>query len=328
MLDVRLGTPQHHQHLTIYPLLALNEHDLSYLLLIDAINTSLVEITEKDGGTVPTLIARNSASDAVLVLDGEQLIGARQNRMTNRSILLPAHSAIEIPVYCMEQGRWQHRTSSMSTKPHFSPSKVRKYARTVEADYSERGEMASPQMLSEAQGGVWNEIREVSAMIGAQSASGALDHVYDVAQDSIDTWLAHFPAVPHQVGLLAFVGNQPLGLDVIGGVNVYSRLHQRFLYGYVMDALTTDVIATSRPPVTGEEYLDRVRTAARSATDSVGCGTYNVLSGRVVGGELNDEEQLVHLSAFPRDERAERHGLPGNVRFDAPLPPPSRRRRS
>ena len=327
MLDVRLGIPQHHRHLTVYPLLSPNERDLPYILLTDAINTSLVEITEKDGGTVPTLIARNSANDAVLILDGEQLIGAKQNRMTNRTILLPARSETEIPVYCMEQGRWQHHTPSMSTKPHFSPSKVRRYARTVEADHSERGEMASPQMLSQAQGGVWNEIREVACKIGAQSPSGALDHAYDVAQDSIDTWLTHFPAVPQQVGLLAMIGNQPLGVDVIGGANLYSRLHQRFLYGYVMDALTTDVNATSLPPVTGEEYLDRVRTADRSATDSVGGGRYHVLSGRVVGGELNDEQQLVHLSAFPRDERSPRNQLPGDIRT-SPFAPPSRRRRT
>jgi hypothetical protein len=39
---------------------------------------------------VPELIATNRGDADVLVLDGEQLIGARQNRMTNRSILLPA----------------------------------------------------------------------------------------------------------------------------------------------------------------------------------------------------------------------------------------------
>jgi hypothetical protein len=322
MLDVRLGIPQQHRHLTVYPLLSPTERDLSYLLLIDAINTSLVEITEKGGGTVPTLIARNAADTAVLVLDGEQLIGARQNRMTNRSILLPARSETEIPVYCMEQGRWQHRTSTMSTKPHLSPSKVRKYARTVEADQSERGVMPSAQMLSMAQGDVWNEIRQVSENMGAHSSTGALDHTYDVAQSSIDTWLPHFPRVPQQVGLLAFVGRQPLGMDVIGASNLYEKLHQRFLYGYVMDALTSNPHATSAPPVTGEAHLDRVRMAARARAETIGAGKYAVLNGGVVGGELVDGEQLVHLSAFPRSEPEPRRSS------GMPVSPPSRRRRT
>jgi hypothetical protein len=36
----------------------------------------------------------------VLVLDGEQLIGSRQNRTTNRSILLPAHATTEMASAC------------------------------------------------------------------------------------------------------------------------------------------------------------------------------------------------------------------------------------
>lgn len=327
MLDVRIGSPQQHEQLTIYPLLSATERELPYLLLIEAINASLVEITEKGGGTVPALIARNQAADAVLILDGEQLIGARQNRMTNRSILLPAHSETEIPVYCMEQGRWQHRSHAMSTNDYVSPTKVRKYARKVEADQAERGLAASPSMLSTAQGGVWNEIARVSEKLGSDSSTGALDAAYDLSVSRIDKWLPHFPRVPGQVGLLAFVHNQPLGLDVIGGRALYARLHHRLLYGYVVDAMTSERSATSPAPVTAEAYLERVRTARKTESPSAGAGRYTVLSGTVVGGELTNDERLVHLSAFPRDEQ-ERHGAPPHhFSSETPLAPPSRRKR-
>lgn len=326
MLDVRLGSPQQHQQLTIYPLLTPNERELSCLLLIEAINTSLVEITEKGTGTVPTLIARNNADTDVLIVDGEQLIGARQNRMTNRSILLPARSETEIPVYCMEQGRWHHQSRAMSTKDYMSPSKVRRHARKTEALHTERGIVASAQMLSSAQGDVWSEIREVSGKLGAHSPTGALNEAYDQNVVSIDEWLRHFSAVPEQVGLLAFAHDQPLGLDVIGGRALYARLHQRLLYGYVVDALTSEQHATSTAPVTAEQYLQLVRTARKTESPTVGAGIYAVLSGTVVGGELSKAETLVHLSAFPRDEREER-AYPQQRVSESPVAPPSRRKR-
>ena len=121
-----------------------------------------------------TLIARNMSDQAVLVLDGEQLIGARQNRMTNRSILLPARSETEIPVFCMEHGRWGYTgDSSMKSNAPVSPSKVRRHARTLEARESERGHAPSEKALASAQGEVWNVIANLSTSYGVHSPTGA-----------------------------------------------------------------------------------------------------------------------------------------------------------
>jgi hypothetical protein len=328
MLDVRLGSPQQHQHLTIYPLLTPTEQELSCLLLIEAINASLVEITEKGSGQVPTLIAQNKGDDAVLILDGEQLIGARQNRMTNRSILLPPRSETEIPVFCMEQGRWRHASHAMSPKEYVSPTKVRKHARKVEAEHSMRGANASLEMLSTAQGDVWREIAKVSEQMGSYSDTGALDHTYDDNVRRIEDWLPSFPGVPDQVGLLAFVANRPIGLDLIGGGALYGRVHQRFLYGYVVDAMTTEVSATSSSEVTAEEYLHRVRTALKTEAPTTGSGKYAVLSGNVVGGELSADVQVIHLSAFPNDDRGNRELVERPVLGESPLARPSIRKRT
>ena len=109
MLDITVGAPQAHRNLTLFPLLATRAPELPYALLADALASGSVHIGEVGQGTVPALTARNDGDVDVLVLDGEQLIGSRQNRMTNRSLLLPAGSTIELPVSCMEHGRWHFR---------------------------------------------------------------------------------------------------------------------------------------------------------------------------------------------------------------------------
>ena len=82
MLEATLGQAQHHEDLTIFPILADKERELPYGLLVEALSVGILSIREKDGGTVPTLIAINNGIQPILILDGEQLIGAKQNRMT------------------------------------------------------------------------------------------------------------------------------------------------------------------------------------------------------------------------------------------------------
>lgn len=52
------------------------------------------------------LAFRNRGLDPAFLLDGEELVGAKQNRILNLSILVPGQTSLEIPVSCVEQSRW------------------------------------------------------------------------------------------------------------------------------------------------------------------------------------------------------------------------------
>jgi hypothetical protein len=340
MLDVTVGEAQRHHNLTIFPLLAPGAPDLPYDLLADAVAAGVLTIGEVGHGSVPVLAAKNAGERGVLVLDGEQLIGARQNRMTNRSILLPAHSQTEIPVYCMEQGRWHFDGDVMESAPQHSPAKVRRRARDTEVRASAGGDAAPLAALREAQGEVWSDVMSMLEVMGGTSSTGALDAAYAANAARLDDWLAAFPLEDGQVGLLAFVGDAALGTDLIGAARLYERLHERLLRGYIMDALerwlpgggerTASAAAGASAGSTGpaadraQQFLDAVRGATRTPAATVGAGTYNVLSGAVVGGELLDDGRVAHLSAFPPLRPAS--GGSRDTREGSPVAPPSRRR--
>jgi hypothetical protein len=349
MLDVSLGSTRQHRSLTVFALLAPGAPDLPYDLLVDAIAGGALRIGEVGQGTVPTLVAKNDGDRIVLVLDGEQLIGARQNRMTNRSILLPPHSATEIPVFCMEQGRWHFESDAMAPAPQHSPAKVRRRARETEVRHAAAPGGAAMSSLREAQGDVWMDVADTLHTLDAHSSTHSLDAAFAAAHD-MDVWLAALPCDDDQVGLVAFVGAEPLGMDVIGAPRLYRRLHERLLRGYVMDAMeherraaravgAADAAAgagggvgsgAGATPAPGRDaaqrYLDAVREARRTESPSVGLGRYHVLSGDMVGGELVDAERVAHVSAFPVRHHASGGGEPP---IDAsPLAPPSRRRRN
>jgi hypothetical protein len=325
MLNVTLAPPQRHRSLTLFPLLAPDAPALPYTLMSDALQRGTLRVTEVGSGTVPELLAINGGESAVLVLDGEQLVGARQNRTTNRSLLLPARSETRIPVSCMEQGRWHFDSEHFRPAPHNSPAMVRRQAREVEAGHVRVGAEMPPAALSAAQGRVWDAIAEHSAKLGARPETGALNDLYATRAGDLDGWAGEYRASPDQVGILAFLGGRALGMDVIGCRGLYARLHDRLVRGYVMDALASATRGRTVSRDSAQAYLDRVSAARRVEAPTVGEGRYAVLAGKVIGGELTDPDRLVHLSAFPLDPRVRR--VPGDIPPVDPIAPPSRRRR-
>jgi hypothetical protein len=330
MLDIQLGPEQHADDLVVFPLLSPETVELPYDLLSDALAAGTVRVGEVGQGTVPTLLVENLGERTVLVLDGEQLIGAKQNRTTNRSMLLGAKQDTEIPVSCMEQGRWRFHDRRFRSSPDHSPSKVRRRAREVEMEAVRARRAPAPEALAGAQGAVWGEIGELSAKLGVRSDTGALDEAYEARRLDLDAWANDFPTVEGQVGLLALTPQGALGLDVIGSQVLYARVHHRLLNGYLMDGLDRDALGHGRrnhappyrfadprttradddgqwPEVLARRFMRRVTGSTRTAAPTVGLGRYSVLTKTVIGGELVDDGRLAHLSAFPRqDTRPER----------------------
>jgi hypothetical protein len=301
LLDITIGDPRRHENLTVFPFFASESGPL-YALLAEALAAGDVTIQEVGTGVVPTLIARNTGELDVLILDGEQLIGARQNRITNRSIILKAGSETEIPVSCMEQGRWRFVSERFTPrhKPMHASSQVRRHAREVEAAYAASPHLADQRILANAQMAVWNEIGVSSHKLGVHSETGAMSAMYDDRERDLSTWASKFPAADGQVGLLAFLGRRVLGMDAVGNPVLYARLHERLLGGYTMDAFVDRGESVGEAPTdVAEAFVSRVGEAKRGQAPTVGRGTYWLLSDAVVGGELEDQENLAHLSAFP-----------------------------
>lgn len=306
MLPVTIAPPQNGAGLTLFPLVATEPGDAAYDLLPDALDAGTLVITEVDeGGIVPELMASNHGARDVLLLDGMQLIGAKQNRTVGRTILLGAGTKTRIPVSCMEQGRWRYAAPAMKSGLYHSPARVRRQTRTVEsaeaASPDAAAEPRSPsELLSMAQGPVWDAIRESGVNHSAHSETGALNDIYDAAGPRLEDLLASFPALEGQVGFVAFLGGAPVGADVLDDPAAYARVHDRLVRAHIFEALEAGMDSDGATPELAWSFLEGVTTGERRPLPTVGRGTYRSLAGAVVGGELElDDGRVVHLSAFP-----------------------------
>ena len=109
--QLKVGRKQSYKNLALYPLLSTYNLGLEYLMLDEALSENLIEIVEKDSdGSVPELRVMNKSPKMILILDGEELVGAKQNRIVNTTILVQGNATIVIPVSCVEHGRWSYDT--------------------------------------------------------------------------------------------------------------------------------------------------------------------------------------------------------------------------
>jgi hypothetical protein len=106
--SILAGKPPTHGARTVIPMLAPMQAEPEWLTLAEAGDS--VRITEVgEEGSVPALKVANLGDLPLLLLDGEQLVGAKQNRILNMTVLVAAQTEVTIPVSCVEQGRWGYR---------------------------------------------------------------------------------------------------------------------------------------------------------------------------------------------------------------------------
>ena len=124
--SIELGEITTYKNMTTVGLNGLNFPEIEYLTLNEGINKGNVTITEIDElGSVPSLNIINNGDLPVLFIDGEELKGAKQNRVLNTTILIPEYFKGEIPVSCTEEGRWSYDSPNFTDAETIAPSRIR-----------------------------------------------------------------------------------------------------------------------------------------------------------------------------------------------------------
>jgi hypothetical protein len=180
--EIQVADPIHHESLTIFPLLAGAGGNAEYLLADEAIAAGSVTVEEVgEAGSVPSLIVNNQSDRLVLFLEGEELRGAKQNRVLNTSVLVAAASKTAIPVSCVEQGRWRFVSPHFASGGSHSSSKLRHILKKSVSRSAEEGRGHGSD-----QAGVWKEVSRQMASLGSQSPTGAMADTYAAHQARLD----------------------------------------------------------------------------------------------------------------------------------------------
>lgn len=231
--SLQLGDVQQFKNLAMAPVVSDYDDGLGYITLGEALGVGSIEIREvSEGGSVPELRVVNRAGKMVLILDGEELVGAKQNRIVNTTILVTAGVEIVIPVSCVEQGRWNYKSDVFSSKQRvMSPSIRQVKARDVHASLRSTGQYRSDQSA------IWEEVEGLVSRRGAVSESMDMDLVFDKEAPAIKEYLEGLGLVDRQVGAVFLVNSKVVGMDAFGNSATFSRVFKNLLESYALDAV-------------------------------------------------------------------------------------------
>ncbi|HZD44093.1 MAG TPA: DUF6569 family protein [Methanomicrobiales archaeon] len=303
-VTVEFGDPQYYGTMGVVPLIVDGPPGPAYITLNEAIRKSLLTVSEvSEGGSVPQLKLVSTADVPILLLDGEELMGAKQNRVLNTTILVPPRAAMAIPVTCTEHGRWSYTSRTFADSDVLMASQIRrKKAQAVSDSLRNQRSYASDQAQ------VWNEIHMMSAKMKVASPTGAMKDAFEVQKPRIEEYLSAFPVVPHQRGLMVSIGGKIVGLELLSQEDAYASLHGKLVKSYAMEAIAED--GKTGEPITPEKamaFLKEADTCTEERFQSVGMGWDCRFRGpSMVGSALLVDEAPIHM-AFFRQEDGPRH---------------------
>jgi len=249
----------------------------------------------------------NKADVSVLLLDGEELAGAKQNRVLNTSILVKKKSELIIPVSCTEQGSWSYRTDEFFNSENILSHKIRgKKAAFVSNSLKERGSYDSDQ------GAIWDEIQEMSISAGVYSATGAMKDVYEEKKDVLEEYIKAFKCLPHQKGMFVLVGGEVAGWDILSRESAFKVIFPKLVKSYTMDAALErkgKKGSSKKPLEEAKKFLQEIKDCQEKKYPSVGQGwDYRFEGEDKIGSALVYRKKVIHLAFFKmsKEERIER----------------------
>lgn len=298
-----IGAVQSYRNLSLFPLVSGYRDSINYLTLEEALSRNLATMTEvSENGSVAQLRFTNLSQTSVLIIDGEELVGAKQNRVVNTSILIAAITKTDIPVSCVEQGRWSYKSRLFMSEGRILSGKIRaSKAEQVKHSLKTEG------LFSSDQGVIWSKIGELANCLKAKSPSMEMGAIFCKERPRLDRYTESFAPLSGQVGAVFAIDGRIVGIEGFGRPETFSKAFRKLVESYALEAINAGEKNFPVEPdlaQTVAEFTRGILAGEFETRPSVGLGTdVRLESKSLTGFALVHEEQLLHLSAFDRSRQ-------------------------
>ncbi|MBC7334215.1 MAG: hypothetical protein H5T85_07165, partial [Actinobacteria bacterium] len=315
-----------------------------YITLDGAIKLGILQIKEVSReGSVNELVAKNKSNTLILLLDGEELVGAKQNRIINTTILLGKMSNTRIPVSCVEASRWDYISDIFMTSENILTYDIRK-----EKHSSVTSSLKYSRRYMSDQGQIWEKIDEMSEDFSVNSKTRAMNDIYRSFDKDLDEYICNFPLEFGQTGIFVFIDGNIAGFDNLSLPEAYSNIHTKLLRSYCIDALRKEYIRKEKTRMRPEEkkdggkdkdvnedmaklkeykkasipsiedamkFMKEIEKCNESHFKSIGLGEdYRYESPYIIGSSLFYKGTVIHMAFFRDEGQSIREGRTGRMK--------------
>lgn len=297
--SIDIGPAKQHENLKMFPLFSCQAvTEVDYITLDEAIGLDEVEITETSlEGSVSELFLKNKGKHPVLILDGETLVGAKQDRTVNLTILAPACSRIILPVSCVESGRWSKSRKGFTTSKysHFASGRG---DRIMDVSKS----LASDESRTSDQSSVWSSIDHMFESSDLASSTSSMVDIYDNSETEVEEFVDVITPTNGQIGAVFVRNNSVSGVELFESPNILSKLFDKILRSHALEAVVLE--SHNHQSHTHDkivQFLSDIEKATTLQYEAVGLGNDIRLNGDLtIGAALARKNKLIHLASYSR----------------------------
>ena len=305
----QVGRPRVYRNLALYPVSGPARQLPDRLTLDAALRRDTLHVHEvNEGGSVNQLTVENRGGQPIFIMAGEILSGAKQDRVLQHDLWLPAHSGdVQVAVYCVEHGRWTYKGPSkdFDSKSTMSNTAVRAAAR-----------------LEQTQGAVWKSVDETHRGGGVHAPTQSLNSAYaDPKMAEAVRDCAHYFATmvednPTMNGVVVQVGNRFTTIDLLPDRALLMSLWPKLTRSYALEARSGAYsshrggeISTDREKA--QIFLENGESLHCRKVPNVGDGDLVVLSSGRLGGEaLLLDDGPAHIELFSKSRMSQPYPEP------------------
>lgn len=199
-----------------------------------------------DGATVNTLQAVNTSTDTIYLMQGEVIVGGKQDRMLANDVLVAPGATMDIAAFCVEHGRWSG-TSDRSGQAGDGKS----FTGTVGVVAQDVRKVAAVEKEQEM---VWDKVAYNVSMNAAPAPTGSYadmldDKEYQAQRAAYRERLKGLPAACSGiVGVVAVSGNKVVGCDVFANEALFTQAYPQLIDAYIAEALNKGGKVTMTDP--------------------------------------------------------------------------------
>ncbi|MEI6916403.1 MAG: DUF6569 family protein [Armatimonadota bacterium] len=295
--SLTIGVPHSYGGLTVFPLSGRSGNP-DYYLLDEAIDKHYLVV--EDTGSVNEVKVKNQGTRPVLVIDGEEIVGAKQNRIFNSSFLVPPKRTISAKVSCVEENRWTSDTAI------FKKSGTQLFARARQSNSSAVAKnMASSAAPMSDQSQIWGQVAEKNRSLGVQAETKAMHRAYQEKGADLDVYVKQFVPIAGQVGAVFAVNGEIVGFDVFDSEKTLARMYPKLIKSYALDALPWKSKKASEDLTRrqAQALVDSATAASGSVYPSQGLGSdLRVRAKGLTGAALISGGEALHIAVFTEQQ--------------------------
>ncbi len=274
----------------------------SYMCFSEALKKNLISVSEvNERGAVRYLKLSNKSNQKILVLESELITGdaLKQDRVVDRTTLIPENTTIMLQVSCCEKNRWSPVVAnniSVSDTLFFSKGRLDNSIEIYEKSKTNQFK-------------IWDNICERLNDFKIKSFTGSTEEIYQKRKKDIEDLLLSFKPKFNSLGVAIAIGNRIISIDIFGDSNIFNIYFPRILRSVIIDSYTKKPYQNFICKENVYKLLRQFKKSQKKLHKARGgCLGEEIKfnNNQVVGSCLQYNDMMIHFSGFLKDS----HDIP------------------